>query len=295
QKLKHFDVVQLINEASINTLAYFEIFLLRKLLAQNKDFFLLSSGADAVCVQYMLDKKFKHSLLTPYLENSNVSQEYPYILRYVSKSHLKLHRFLYKNIKGVIATDFDYAIPLEGNVKFLGLIPNPINCSKINYIPTEIKDKIIIFLGINRHNYVKKGIVYFEQALTQIQQKYSNRLEIIITENIPYQKYIELYNKAHILLDQVFAQDQGYNALEAMAKGKVVFTGADETFKNHYQLINRVAIHANPDVNELVNELSYLIENPQEIIKIGKNARDFIEKEHDYVRIAEKYLKVWKG
>lgn len=294
QKLKHFEVVQLINEASINTVASFEIFLLRKLIAQNKEIFLLSSGADAVCVQYMLDKKFKHSLLTPYLENSNVSQEYPYILRYVSKSHLKLHRFLYENIKGVIATDFDYAIPLEGNIKFLGLIPNPINCSKINYMPTEIKDKIVIFLGINRHNYVKKGIVYFEQALTQIQQKYGNRLEIIITENIPYQKYIELYNKAHVLLDQVFAQDQGYNALEAMAKGKVVFTGADETFKNHYQLINQVAIHANPDVSELVNELSYLIENPQEIIKIGKNARDFIEKEHNYVKIAERYLGVWK-
>jgi len=43
----------------------------------------------------------------------------------------------------------------------------------------------------------------------------------------------------------------------------------------------------------LVNELSFLIENPQEIIKIGKNARAFVEKEHNYVKIAEKYLKVW--
>jgi hypothetical protein len=30
--------------------------------------------------------------------------------------------------------------------------------------------------------------------------------------------YINSYNKAHILLDQVYAYDQGYNALEAMAK-----------------------------------------------------------------------------
>jgi hypothetical protein len=39
---------------------------------------------------------------------------------------------------------------------------------------------------------------------------------------VPYATYIELYNKSHIVLDQVFSYDQGYNALEAMAKGKVV-------------------------------------------------------------------------
>jgi hypothetical protein len=50
--------------------------------------------------------------------------------------------FLYHNIVGVIASDFDYAIPLQGNKQFLGLIPNPINSTKIDFIPSEIKDKI---------------------------------------------------------------------------------------------------------------------------------------------------------
>jgi hypothetical protein len=44
----------------------------------------------------------------------------------------------------------------------------------------------------------------------------------------------------------------------------------------------------------LVKELSLLIENPQEIIRIGKEARAFVEKEHDYVRIAKKYVAVWE-
>ena len=48
-----------------------------------------------------------------------------------------------------------------------------------------------------------------------------------------------------------------------------------------------------PDVDSLVNELSFLIENPEEIIAIGKRARAFIEKEHNYVKIAERYLGVW--
>ncbi|QSB26187.1 hypothetical protein [Flavobacterium sp. CLA17] len=39
--------------------------------------------------------------------------------------------------------------------------------------------------------------------------------------------------------------------------------------------------------------LQNIIELQREITAIGKRARAFIEKEHDYVKIAEKYLNVW--
>lgn len=80
-----------------------------------------------------------------------------------------------------------------------------------------------------------------------------------------------------------------------MAKGKVVFTGAEKEFLEHYGLQeDEVVINALPDLDYLVMKLSFLIENPQEIIAIGKRARTFIEKEHHYIKIAEKYLKVWE-
>ena len=79
-----------------------------------------------------------------------------------------------------------------------------------------------------------------------------------------------------------------------MAKGKVVFTGAEKEFLEHYNLQeDEVAINAKPDVDYLVEKLSMLIENPEKIIQISKNARAFIEKEHDYIKIAEKYLSTW--
>jgi glycosyltransferase involved in cell wall biosynthesis len=58
-------------------------------------------------------------------------------------------------------------------------------------------------------------------------------------------------------------------------------------------LSERVAVNSLPDVDYLVNELSFLIENPDELISIGKRARAIIEKEHDYIKIAGKYIKVW--
>jgi hypothetical protein len=38
----------------------------------------------------------------------------------------------------------DYHFPLL-KIKYLGLIPNPINTTKIDFKPLEIEDKIIIF------------------------------------------------------------------------------------------------------------------------------------------------------
>ena len=128
-----------------------------------------------------------------------------------------------------------------------------------------------------------------------IQKKYTDKIEIIVTENLPYKEYISKYNKAHILLDQVFAYDQGYNALEAMAKGKVIFTGAETEFLNQYQLQeDEVCINALPDENEIAAKLSYLIEHPEKMIEISKNARKFIEKEHNHTIIAAKYLTCWE-
>lgn len=79
-----------------------------------------------------------------------------------------------------------------------------------------------------------------------------------------------------------------------MAKGKVVFTGAETEFIKHYQLEEPVAINAIPNVNSIVKELSFLIENPEKIVEISKRTKKFIEKEHNYIKIAEKYIDAWR-
>ena len=292
-KLKGFDIVQLINESPITTLKRWEIQLLKKIVQNNQKLFLLSTGVDYLNVNYWFNHKEEKSILKPLFENPSLQKEYQYVLEYQTNQHKKIHDFIYKHCQGIIATDVDYLLPLKGNPKFLGLIPNPINLAKLSYQELKIENKIVIFLGINQWSYYQKGIRYFEKALEIIQEKYKDNVEIITVKNIPYRDYINLYNKAHILLDQLHGHDQGYNALEAMAKGKVVFTNASSVFEKYYDLDKKIAIHAEPNVDYLVAQLSFLIENPEELIATGKRARAFIEKEHDYVKIAEKYLKTW--
>jgi glycosyltransferase involved in cell wall biosynthesis len=289
-----FDVVQLINENSFYCNYFYEKKILEYLFKNNSKTILLSCGFDYLNVKYCFENPKYKSVIQAYLLGRISTKSFENVLKFRTKSFKKLHQFIYSNVAGIIASDMDYHFPLLQNPKYLGLIPNPINLSKIHFQPLAIESKIIIFHGINDANYYKKGNDFFEKALKIIESKYGSKVEIITTRDVPYAAYIDSYNKAHILLDQTYSYDQGYNALEAMAKGKVVFTGAEIEFTKHYNNKESACINATADVDHLVSELSFLIENPDQIIAIGQRARAFIEKEHDYIQIAERYMETWK-
>lgn len=290
---KDFDVVQLINEHSFFCSYRHEKKILEYLFKHNKKVFLLSCGDDYPYVNYNFAHPENPSIIQPYLAGKIADKDFSNVLKFRTKPFKKLHDYLYQNIDGVISTDVDYHIPLKDYPNYLGLIPSPINLDKFQKKELVINERIILFHGINRESYFKKGNDFFEKALETVKKKYDTQIDVFVTENVPYNDYINRYNQAHIVLDQLYGHDQGSNGLEAMAKGKVVFTNASNAFEKQYNLKEKVAINGLPNVDYLVNELSFLIENPDAIIAIGKRARDFIEKEHDYLKIAEKYLDIW--
>jgi len=292
-KLKGYDVVQLINSHSIGTFPKTEIALLKILFQQNKKAFLMACGDDYPVIKHYLEGNERYHILTPFLEgNGKIKAEFS--MKYVSKPYKELFDFVMQNVEAVIPSDVDYKLPWNGWEKVVPLIPNPILIPK-QYNPINLSNrKIIIFLGINTLNYTKKGYRFFEEALTRLSEKYPDKVEIKTTKNIPFGEYINLLESCDILLDNIYAYDQGYNALEAMARGKVVFTGAEKEFEEHYNLTKRVNINALPNTDSIFKELENLILHPEKIIEIGRNAREFIEKEHDYKNIAEKYVAIWE-
>tara|TARA_R110002012_G_scaffold17930_4_gene66663 strand:+ start:33948 stop:35090 length:1143 start_codon:yes stop_codon:yes gene_type:complete len=296
EQLTGFDVVQLINETAFNATPKTEKALLDFIFKNNKNVFLLSCGTDYVSVKYAHDKKFRYSILTPYFNNKISKKDFWHALMYLTKPYIGLHKYVYKHIKGVLASDLDYHIPLLENNKYLGMMPNPINLEKLDYIDLKVTGKIVIFHGINEKNYYKKGNDIFEAALAILKSNYAHKIEIITVKSLPYDDYIKAFDTAHILLDQVFAYDQGFNALEAMAKGKVVFTGAEQEWLDYYNIEeNTVAINALPDAEKIAKKLEWLILHPEKITEISKNARAFIEKEHHYINVAKMYLDTWKS
>lgn len=293
KKLKGYNHVQLINSDAIETYPGFALWMYKKLLKQNGTMNLLICGEDTPIVDYHLAGKARYSILTPYLRDKSLAKTYRYTLKYATPPYRKLFEWVRERASVLITSDLDYTLPMQQMGFNVTHIPNPVNIDALQFDLPVVTDKVVIFLGINRLSYIKKGIAYFEEALQKISRKYDNRIEIIISENLPYAEYITQYNRAHIVLDQIFGYDQGYNALEAMAKGKVVFTCAETEFMEFYGLHDNVAVNALPDADYIATELSYFIEYPEKITQMGERARKFIEKEHHYIDIAKRYLKAW--
>ena len=294
-QLSHYDVVQFINETPFGCMAHIEKAIFDMISSWNTKVYLLSCGTDYISVNYANDDNFRYSILTPYKNGKDTTFLSSYGLKFLEPEYKALHQHIYDRIQGVIASDIDYHLPLKEHPKYLGLIPNPINTELLDFKPPVIDQKIVIFHGINAHKYYKKGNDIFEEALAIVAKDHSDRIEIIRVQNLPYSDYIKAYDKAHILLDQIYAYDQGYNALEAMAKGKVVFTGAEAEWLDYYKLqADSVAINALPDANYIAEKLIWLITSPDQITVISKNAREFVEQQHHYISSAERYLKAWQ-
>ena len=297
-ELQDFDVVQLINESAFHIQPNYQKAIYEQLLRDHKKLFLLSCGVDHTCMRYMMDGKFDYSIMSPYLEDNQLFDDYKFQLQYLNKDYENLHKFLFEHMSGVIASDLDYHIPLkaQNHPKYLGMISNPIDVSAFEYQALNISGKISIFHGVNKKAYKRKGNRFFDEALQIIEKKHPDKVDIIRTESLPYDAYIKAYDDCHILLDQVYAYDQGYNALEAMAKGKVVFTGAEQEWLDYYGLKeDTVAINALPDATKIAEKLEWLIMNPQNISMISHNARAFVEEEHDHLKSAKAYLEKWRN
>jgi glycosyltransferase involved in cell wall biosynthesis len=184
---------------------------------------------------------------------------------------------------------------LKGIDKVTALIPTPVNLGKLKIPSVSTDGPLVIFHGINRMNYLKKGNDVFEKALHILEANYAHKIKVITVESIPYKEYIKAYDRAHVLLDQVYSHDQGYNALEAMAKGKIVATGAGINFMTHYGLTEAVALDASPDPSLIVSQLEQLILHPEERAQIVEKAQAFVKAHHDHIQVARQYLTIWSS
>ena len=292
RKLGDFDVIQLINEYPFKTPYFFERKLVKMLRKMTKRLVILGCGDDYLYL------KNRHKLPNHPMDMLRGKQKFPWSELYLTEKHRNYHKWVFKQKDLLITTDLDYhTIYKDAKLAdYFGMIPNPVNLDALTAIPFPAgAEKTVIFHGINRSNYYKKGNDLFEKALGQIKQEFKEKVEIITAESLPYTEYIKKYDTAHIVLDQTYALDQGYNALEAMAKGKVVFTGAGDAFCAFYNLPeNSVAIHTIPDAEKIAKNLQKLLKNPEKLVEISENAREFIERYHDYEEIAEKYVRAWE-
>lgn len=108
---------------------------------------------------------------------------------------------------------------------------------------------------------------------------------------MPYDKYIEVFNRMDILLDQTNGYGTGINANLGLMNGKVVFSGNEPEEENLRGYPSPV-INAIPNSDDIYEKLKQLIIHPTEIDRIKNESREYALKYLDSKKIASLYFKL---
>lgn len=290
-----YDVVQLINPCFTTQNVRINIELFRYLKRNNKKVFLGAFGDDYFWLKACLEKKFRYSEFN--IGDKENDLEYN---RKVKRIWLRTKRKdanieMAEGCDGIIACLYEYFAAYENDyASKLAYIPLPVNTASIKYNEINIQDKINFFIGINKARSEFKGTDLLYDALKRLKVTHPNDVRILKVESVVYSEYLNLISEAHVVLDQIYSYSPAVNGLLTMALGKVLVSGAEPEM---YELLNETNNHPivniYPTEDDIYNHMEQLIFKKEALSNRGLASRHFVEKHHDYIKVAEQYLEFW--
>lgn len=262
------------------------------LLKNNGKVFVSGAGFDYFGFDYWYNRKeskvFKY--LNGYIqEYQNIGKKFPlWNNPELKEEELKTM----SKIAGYIPIMYEYAEPFRNFPQTKKTIPIPININNFNYRPNIIKDKIVFFHGITR---ACKGGEFIYKAFEELTQKYNKIAEFHCEGGLPFDKYITLLQKTNVVLNGTNGYSLGMNSLFSMSQGRIVMGEADPLGNKELEYESCPALSLKPDVSYIKQQIEYIIDNRDKIEELGYKSRTFIEKYHNYINIAEKYLTLWSN
>ncbi|MBQ0088131.1 MAG: glycosyltransferase family 1 protein [Prevotellaceae bacterium] len=298
-KLKNYDIVQIINPVFFDVKAERIKPIYDYIRKHNKKVFLGAFGIDKYWVQVATDcKTFRYSDFNIGNTPRESYEKKVWIKDWIEGAKGKLNDYIANDCDGIICGLYEY-YRCYCNSNFsnkITFIPFPINTSKIRPTIHKVTDKIRFFIGIQKERNAYKGTDIMLRALERISQQYGDKVEIIKAESLPYEEYKQALNNSHVLLDQLYSYTPAMNALLAMAKGIVVIGGGEE---ENYQILNedklRPIVNVLPNEDNVFEKLKNLVENSDLIEILSHQSIQYIEKYHDYKKVAQQYINLWSN
>ncbi len=285
-KLKGYDVVQFVNPFSFFYIPFFTKYLIKYLKKNNNKIFLLAAGTDAIYFANA-ERYLRYTPLDDYLKFDYKKDKHKY-QKYFYK---KFNRWLASYVDGIIPIMYDYKVCYSDFKNVLPCIPIPMNIDSINYKENTPSERIVVFHGLNRYGF--KGTKYIEEAFSLLENDYHDKVDFIIRGNMPLNEYLEVMEKVNIVVDQTSSYSSGVNAVYALAMGKIVLGGSEIEALECFGLESSPVINILPDANDIRLKLIDLFERTHEFSALGRLSRRYAEEQHNYIKVAQRYLDVW--
>jgi len=287
--LKHFDVVQTASYQFFHN--RIDPFLFKRVLDNNHRSVLLNTSCSVPYNQ--LVKQLGYS---PCAQCKKFDLPH-HTCVHENPSQLKKENHLYEKYSAIVSTHYEYHQAMEQTAfkQKNHFIPLPINTTEYQPVMHAVDGKVVIYYGEIRKGF--KGGEHIEQALDKLAtSKYANRVEIIRTSKIPFHDYLQVLDRAHILIDQANSYSYGMNALIGLSKGKIVLSGAEP---ESMQMMGETAdgnpfFNIKPSKDHVFDTLVSLVEQTENFGRMSEKSRRFVEKHHAVDKVAAMYNSLYQ-
>lgn len=294
---KGYDIVQITNPCFTTQNIRVNIELYRYLRRHNKKIFLGAFGDDYFWIKACLDQKYKYSeFYIGDTKNSRTKSDY-LEENWIGTKRQDANIEIAESCNGIIACLYEYyeAYKEQYSDK-LAYIPLPVNIGEVRMRELPSLDKINFFIGINKARNEFKGTDLLYEVIQQLVSRHSADACVTKVESVMYSEYLSRIRDAHVVLDQLYSYSPAMNGLLTMALGKVLVGGGEPDM---YALLQenelRPIVNVYPDKQDIYSKLEDLILHKDGIIERAKAGRSFVEKHHDYMKVAQQYLDFWNS
>jgi hypothetical protein len=117
---------------------------------------------------------------------------------------------------------------------------------------------------------------------------------VIIPSRLPLTEYINLLSTANVVVDQLYGDGLGMNALYSMGASCIVFSCFDRVKIGKLNLTEAPAIQIEESAKRIYQQIVNLKEwSNSKFVEEGQKSRDFVVSQNSPVKIAQKMLDYW--
>lgn len=296
-RLRGYDVVQLSNPIFLQLKPEKNRCVFDFLRRHNGSLFLDALGTDYFYVKACQEGRFRYSDF--YLGDR--LRDYPGCRETVeawnSDPMKRLNLYMADRCDGIAACLYEYYVGYENDYREkLAYLPIPVRLPDAGRTVPRWEEgmKVRFFLGIQRHRSALKGTDIFDEVLREIERKYPDECETIRVVSLPLNDYLLAMHSSHVLIDQLYSYTPATNALQAMAQGLCVVSGAEPEF---YDFIGEKAcrpiFNALPDRQQIYTLFEEILRGKKSLPQRCADSRAFVERHHDHIDVARQYADFW--
>jgi hypothetical protein len=224
----------------------------------------------------------------------------------IKDSGLPKCQFIYPKYSKITnhAVDFaDAVIPMGGPTyhaayshleKTAALLPFPVDTTLVTYTGNRLGKKIRVLHGINRAFF--KGSDVITSALERVQSVFPESFEIVKPERLPFAEYIKLISTVNVVIDQLFGDALGMNALFSMSAGCVVVTSFERIAVGRVNLFAAPAIQIGNSADEIFEQLAKMRAwSAHDFELIGEQSRQYVLSNCAPDEIASRVMEIWQN